>query len=143
MTTYRTIPELFDDYAQLESDTERVQFLQHNSTEAVKTMLRFSFSEKIKSGIEMIPEFRKDDAPEGMFLASLWTEYRRLYLFEDKEVARIGLARANVILTQILEAIDPKEGELLIATITKTLHTHVPGLTKSVVDSAYPGLLNT
>jgi hypothetical protein len=70
----------------------------------------------------------------------LYQEQRRLYLFIAGGHPDLSQLRRETLFIQVLESIPPEEAELLLAVKDKKLP--YKGITKEIVQEAFPGLLS-
>ena len=71
--------------------------------------------------------------------SGLYNEERRLYLFIKGGHPNLKSVRREEIFIQVLESVHPREAKVLLAVKEKNLP--YKGLTKKLVDEAFPGLI--
>lgn len=121
---------------------QKVGVLQRNGNETLKNVLQAVFHPGIQFVIKDIPKYKKSDAPPGMGYTSIELEMKRIYLFVEGSLRvdpNLTLQRKQVILAQMLEAMEPKEAEVFKNMILKDLK--IKDLTPDVVREAFPGLI--
>jgi hypothetical protein len=111
--------------------------LQTNDSPMLRTLLQAALEPSIKFDTP-IPEYRENTETDGYASNNLYVEQRRLYIFMDSYVA-VSKERKSVLLAQILESIDPSDALALIKVINKDFDEF--GLTREIVNEAFPGLL--
>lgn len=131
------IPEHFDQLVTMADDHQKADYLRSVSTPALKEMLRLSFDPAVQFDTP-IPEYKPDDSPLGLAYNSLYSEYRRFYLFQSS-VQHITVAKKQNLLAQILESIHATEAMLVERVIRKDLSDY--DITENVVRLAFPDLL--
>jgi len=138
----KNIYEVLEEFSAAETEAEKIKSLQENGSHALLCVLRGMFSPNIEYVIEDIPPYNPSDAPPGMGYTSLAVEINRMYLFEannPKVAPNLSLERKKQLLIQILENLEAKEAEVVISLLKKK--SPVKGLTKSIVEKAFPQLL--
>lgn len=138
----KNLHEVFDELSKTESREDRVNVLKFNQSFALKSVLLGTFHPNVQFVIDEIPQYKKLDTPIGMGYSTIEQEIARAYLFE-KNNPRVSpdltMERRKHILTQILEALEPKEAEIYAGMLMKRLP--VKGLTYDLVRDAFPDLL--
>jgi hypothetical protein len=138
----KTVGEIFRLLDEAKTKKERLELLAKFDTAAVREIVRLNFSEKVKF---LLPEGRPPykplqvppNAPESGE-SNLWSEYKKLYLYIEGGHKTLSPIKREALFIQLLEGLHPQEAELLIKLKDKKLKC---GLTRAVVDEAYPGLL--
>jgi len=117
---------------------DRVRILQENSTPILQHLLRLHYTPGVKWLLPPgSPPFNRNAIPgqEG----NLYAEWRRFYLFFPREGDNLKPAARESIFIQILESIDPRDADLIIS--IKDGKMPYPGITRAVVDKAFPDLI--
>lgn len=136
-TTSLLIPEHFDKLVMMDHDQEKAEYLRSVANPAMKEMLRLVFDPSVVFDTP-VPSYRPDDAPLGMSFNSLYTEYRRFYLFQET-AKHINTIKKQSILAEILESIHATEAMFVERVIAKDLSDYE--LTEDLVRLAFPTLL--
>lgn len=131
------IPEHFDALIPMYDDAERIEYLRSVAGPALREVLRMVFDPSIEFDTP-IPEYKPDDSPLGLAFTSLYTEYRRFYLFQ-KTAHHITIAKKQSLLAQILESVHATEAMLIEKVFAKDLSDY--DLTEDLVRAAFPTLL--
>lgn len=118
-------------------DEDKPIVLQTNDTPMLRQLLILALDPTYVFDVE-IPSYRENTETDGFSSNNLYVEYRRMYIFLDT-YKKIAPARKAVLLVQILESIDVSDAPCLIDVIKKDLSKY--GLTKEIVNQAFPGLI--
>lgn len=136
-----SVSELLKKAAKKSKVADRAEYLLKHDNPTVRKILKYTFSPKIT--FNMLPEGAPPYTPtDGIDVENvLYAETRRLYLFTDGGNPDLKQIRKEALFIEILESVDPEDAKLLIMMKDKKLGAEYKGLTKSVVDKAYPGML--
>lgn len=134
------IDTIFKDLEKISSRKEKVNFLKsHRPNKLMLQLLKYAFDPAIKFDLpEGAPPFKENDilAEDD---SGLYGEQRRLYLFIEGGNPNLKPIKREMLFIEVLESINPKEAKVLIAVKDKKLP--YKGLTKKLVEEAFPGLL--
>lgn len=135
------IPEVFEQFESLTKKEEKVKLLKENNHPALQDILRINFDADVVSVLPAgAPPYEKDDAPKGHSSSSLFKLHRQFkYFFKGPFANQVQPIRREGIFLNILESIHPAEADVLVAAKDRKLK--VKGLTKALVDEAFPGLI--
>jgi hypothetical protein len=135
------IPEVFEQFEKLTKKEDKVNLLKENNHPALRDILRVAFDADIVSVLPKgAPPYEKDDAPKGYSSSSLFRTHKQFKYFFKGSIANAAKPiRREGIFLNVLESIHPTEAELLVAAKDKNLK--VKGLTKALIDEAFPGLI--
>lgn len=135
------IPEVFEKFESLTKKEEKVKLLKENTHPALRDILRINFDADVVSVLPAgAPPYEKDDAPKGHSSSSLFKLHRQFkYFFKGPFANQVKPIRREGIFLNILESIHPTEADVLVAAKDRKLK--VKGLTKALVDEAFPGLI--
>lgn len=135
------IPEVFNQFKGLTKKDERIALLKKYDHPALRDILRVGFDADIVSVLPKgAPPYEKDDAPEGMSQTSLYRTHKQFkYFFKGPVANSAEPIRREGIFLNIIETMHPTESEVLIAAKDKKLK--IKGLTKALIDEAFPGLI--
>ena len=135
------IPEVFERFESLTKKEDKVKLLKENNHPALKDILRINFDADVVSVLPAgAPPYEKDDAPKGHSSSSLFKLHRQFkYFFKGPFANQVQPIRREGIFLNILESIHPTEADVLVAAKDRKLK--VKGLTKALVDEAFPGLI--
>lgn len=134
------ISKIFEDVAAIKTKKDRVNFLKsHAPNKTMLRLLKYTFDPNIEFDLPPgSPPFEKNEILEEDD-SGLYQEDRRLYLFVKGGKPELHPIKRETLFIQVLESINPKEAELLLAVKEKKLP--YKGLTKAVVQEAFPNLL--
>ena len=135
------IPEVFEKFESLTKKEEKVKLLKENTHPALRDILRINFDADVVSVLPLgAPPYEKDDAPKGHSSSSLFKLHKQFkYFFKGPFANQVKPIRREGIFLNILESIHPTEADVLVAAKDRKLK--VKGLTKALVDEAFPGLI--
>lgn len=142
----KMIYEILDQVKNATDKNLKINTLRANNTQALREVLKYSFLPHLKFFTNQVPKYKPDNPPEGMSFNSLFNECRRFYILTEEPVEfslcgkRTNANRKMEILTQILENIHPNEAEVLSRMVTGDFSKYY-GITKKLVEEAFPGLL--
>lgn len=135
-----TIPEILKKISQADTREEKIKMLREHSSLGLKQILHYALFDNSKWYREDLPPFTVDEAPEGLSIANLFNEVRRLYIF--KESYNLPKERKDVLLIQMLEALNQDETILLKELFGKTF-TKRYAINKKLVQDAFPDMANS
>ena len=135
------IPEVFEQFESLTKKEEKVKLLKENNHPALQDILRINFDADLVSVLPAgSPPYEKDDAPKGYSANSVFRLHKQFkYFFKGPFANQVKPIRREGIFLNILESIHPTEADVLVAAKDRKLK--VKGLTKALVDEAFPGLI--
>lgn len=138
MARVKTMMDAFSDLNNIKSEKERIQFLQSIGSPPLKQVLKYMFDPSIKFALpEGNPPYKASEFDQpGRFLS----EIRRLYLFTENGNPNLSQTRRESLFIQLLENVDARDAELILC--IKDKKGPVEGLTKKVVQKAFPELLS-
>jgi len=130
--------EIFDKVSKIKSKKEKVSFLKHYQTDALRMVVKSSFDPKI---VWALPEgevpFRPNDAPEGTEHSNLSYEARKLYHYIQGGNPILTQSKRESMFVALLESLHPDEADILVAAKDGLLHQKYKGLSKNVVMEAF------
>jgi hypothetical protein len=135
-----SIPEILKKVSKADSREEKIKILRENNSLGVKQILHYAFFDSGKWYREDLPPFTLDEAPEGLSVANLFNEVRRLYLF--KESYNLPKEKKDILLIQMLEALGRDETALIKDLFSKNF-TKRYALNKKLVQEAFPEMANS
>lgn len=141
---YKTLGELFTATAALTKPADKVELLRANGSHGLVFFLRLAFSDVKWAVPSGLPPFKADRAPYGHSPSHLLRELRLLYLFLDNpnEPSTLPQVRREQLFQQLLERLHPDEVSVLSAAKEGTFPEQFK-ITKSIVNKAFPGLLDS
>ena len=132
------ISEILEKVSKIKSKKEKVTFLKHYDSDALRMVIKSSFDPKIKWALPdgEVP-YAKNDAPEGTEHTNLHGEARKLFHYLEGGNSDLKQNRRESMFVQLLEGLHPDEADLLVSAKDKSLHRKYKGLSLSVVKTAF------
>lgn len=132
------LSSIINNVAKKKAKKDKIALLQaHAPNKALLELLRLCYSDKVVWLLpEGIPPYKKNDTLDETD-NGLYAEIRKLYLYLQGGNPNLHQVRREALFVQILESIHPDEAELLL----KIKDRKIVGVTKKVVEEAFPGLL--
>jgi len=132
------VAEILKKASEIKDDAARVEWLRVNGNPSVQTILRYAYDPKIVWQLPQgAPPYKPNDLVDQHH--RLYTELRKLYLFIEGGNPNLKPLRREQLFIELLEVVDPEDAKLLLAVKEKTIP--YPGITKQVVQKAFPGLV--
>jgi hypothetical protein len=138
----KNIYEVFEDFVKAEGKAAKIAVLQKDNRQILKEVLQGTFHPGIKFVFDKPVEYTPSDSPPGLGYTSIEQEMKRVYLFvqgNPRVDPNLTQQRKEHLLIQMLESMEAKEAEVFMNMILKDLK--VKGLTKKLVEEAFPGLI--
>lgn len=139
----KNIYEVFDEINGADSVETAKAILMYNMNFGLRSVLRATYHPGIQFVIDKIPAYRKNDAPAGMGETTIHKEINRVYLFEKNNPRvdpNLSQERKELILTQILEALEAREAEIFANMLLKK--QDVKYLSKEVIEEVFPDVFS-
>jgi len=136
------IHEIFEKAASLKTKKEKLAYMREmGQYPAFKDVLRINFDNDV---VCLLPEgeapYRQDDAPEGYANSTLHKEYRRFtYFFKGGEGMNLAPLKRESMWIDLLESLSEGEADLLAK--AKDRRLKYKGITRKLVEEAFPNLL--
>lgn len=140
--TMKNIYEIFSEYENAKTNTERIEVLRRNNNYALRSVLKGTYDPNVVFTIDKVPYYKPSDAPPGLGYTSIHQELDRTYLFEadnPRVAPNLTKERKEQILIQILEALEKQEAEVYMNMLLKK--QKVNGLNAEIVREAFPDLI--
>lgn len=129
--------EILDKVSKLKTDQEKIFALQNNNCPGLLTVLQGAFDDRIKWALpEGEPPYKPSEAPDTHNV--LHAEIRKMYLFIEGGNPGLKQLRREALFIELLESVHPGDAKILLS--IKEKKTPVKGLTKTIVQQAFPGL---
>lgn len=138
----KNLYEVFDEFEEAKTKTQKKAVIQQNLSPTLVKVLEYTFHPGYSWKIKEIPDnYKIPDTLPGISHAQLSTELRRIYLFQAGHPTAEALneQRQNELLLQMLEALEPREAEVVMGIMRKDLG--VKGLTYNFVKECFPQML--
>jgi hypothetical protein len=137
-----SLPTIFADIAKAKNKEEKKKVLLENDSVALKSLLGAAFDPNIKfllpPGAPPYRDYQGDtNEPNPTYL---YSQIRKLYLFIEGGREDLNQVKREQIFITMLEAIHPREAELLLQVKEKKIKCK--GLTYNLVKDTFPNLLN-
>ena len=143
----RSLHEIFTDVHEETSFAKKAKILKDNDTAGLRHLLRATYDDGVRWLVpSTTPPFEPNDAPEwDLADARLEQEALKIGRFiqvdgqtpvQGRELTR---TRREELFIQLLEGLHPTEANLLMSGVKKKIK--YKGLTKRVVDKAFPDLI--
>ena len=132
------LPHLvMEDFTKAKSKAEKIAVLRSNESWALKDILKGSLDPKVKWHLpEGAPPYQPSSHSEPM--ASIFRENTKFRYFVKNNGVDISQMKREQIFIGVLEAVHPKDAELVISMINKK--SPVKGLTYKIAQEAFPDL---
>jgi len=138
----KSIYEIFDSFEEAKSKEQKMKVIGDNLSQVLVSVLEMTFHPKYEWHFKEMPEnFKPLVTVPGISYAKLHTHLRKMYLFQKghPESANVTMERRKQLLLQFLEALEPREAEVIIGIFKKD--QGVKGLTYNFVKDAFPDIL--
>jgi len=133
------IPEILENASKFENRDQRISYLREYISHPLREVLKLVFDDRYGFSFDDMPPFKKSDVPTGLGMNTLFNEAKRLYIFTDPEVNKMGPMRTEQNLIGLLESVDPMEADLIVKILTNKFDYN--GIDKQLVQDAFPGLI--
>lgn len=135
-----SLSEILEKAAKQPNSQKRREVLYENNSVALQALLKYALDEQVKFVLPTgSPPYKKCELPEAHGM--LYTNLRKLYLFvEGGTPTPIPAIKREQLFIELLETVDPKDAELLIAVKDKSIP--YKGITPKFVNKTFPGLLS-
>lgn len=138
----KNIYEVLDEIDAAKTKRTKLNAIERNLSKTLADVFLLAYHPDYQWLITEIPHnyIPKETIP-GMSLTQLSTEMRRLYLFRkgDTGAENLTAAKREELLVRFLEAIEPREAEVVMGIFNKDLG--VDGLDYKFIKEAFPNLL--
>lgn len=138
------IAEILDMVQGASTKEERIELIKKHNCLALRDVLKGGLDDSITWILPTgTPPYKKDDkSPSGLHPSTLHRQSPRLrYFITGGPGERLTPSKRERLFIEILESIDPRDAELLIAMKDKQLKKLYPCLTKPLVKAVFPNLI--
>ena len=138
----KNLYEVFDEFRKVKTKQERIDVLRRNDSYALRKAAFGVFNPDVKFVLTEVPKFKREKIPEGFSYSHMTEALERVYLFIEGHPnvsPNLSIERKQQLLTQILESLEEKEANVFADMLMKKIK--VPGLSSTLINEAYPGLL--
>ena len=144
MAKVLTIHEILTMVQNAPNKEARVELIKKHNCLALRDVLKGGLDDSITWILPTgSPPYKKDDkSPVGLHPSTLHRQSPRLrYFIAGGPGERLTPAKRERLFIEVLESIDPRDAELLIAMKDKQLKKLFPCLTKNLVKAVFPNLI--
>lgn len=135
-----TINEILTKAGEAKTKEEKIKVLRTYNTMALRDILKIGFDENVKfvfpSGAPPYIPFEAEVPP-----SSLRKQNKRFKYFLSNFNTNLPMLKREKMFINVLESIDKEDAKLLIDAKDKKLNGRYKGITKKLVQDAFPGLL--
>jgi hypothetical protein len=139
----KNIFEVLDEIEEAKTKKDKMEVIEKNLSKVLVLVFELAYHPQIEWLIKEMPDNYKipTDTLPGISRTQLSTEIRKLYMFRkgDPTAEKLGPQKRNELLIQMLEALEPREAEVIIGIFQKDLG--VKGLNYKFLKEAFPNLL--
>ena len=133
------IPEILENASKFENRNQKISYLREYISHPLREVFKLVFDDRYVFSFDDMPPFKKSDVPTGLGMNTLFNEAKRLYIFTDPHVEKMGPIRTEQNLIAMLESLDPLEADLVVKTLTNKFDYE--GIDKQLVQDTFPGLI--
>lgn len=117
---------------EINADPSKIELYKNDA--ALKIIFEYAFIPEKKFLLpEGEPPFKPAAEPMGMTPTNLFSELRRLYVFNRADLKPI---KREGLFISFLEGVHPEEAKMLIAVKDQTLHKLYPKITRKLLETA-------
>ena len=132
------VHEIFIQINNAKDKPKKIAVLKQHDSTAMRQLLKAAFDPKIEWDLpEGIPPYIANEAPAGTEHTSLLSEARKLYHFVVGGNNTINKLKKETMFIQMLEGLQQKDAEVLIAIKNKNLNNIYKGLTAQMVKETF------
>jgi len=138
----KNIYEVLDEIEEAKTRHDKMKVIEKNLSKTLVDVFTLTYHPQHQWLITETPhQYVPVDVIPGMASTQLSTELRRLYLFQKghPQAEQLTPTRREELLTQFLEAIEPREAEVVMGIFNKDLG--VDGLDYEFIKEAFPNML--
>ena len=133
-----TAHEIFTKINNAKDKPQKIDILRSFDNQAMRTLLKAAFDPKIKFDLpEGNPPFIRNEAPAGTEHTSLASEAKKLYHFVVGGNNEITKLKKETMFIQMLEGLQEKDADVLMAIKNKNLNNVYKGLTAQMVKETF------
>jgi hypothetical protein len=132
------VHEIFTQINNAKDKPKKIEVLKKYDNPAIRQLLKAAFDPKIEWDLpEGNPPYIANEAPAGTEHTNLLSEARKLYHFVKGGDNTINRLKKETMFVQMLEGLQQKDAEVLIAIKNKNLNNVYKGLTASMVKETF------
>jgi hypothetical protein len=140
--------EVLEKAAEASTKEEKVAILRQHESLALKTILRGGMDSTIEFLLpEGTPPYTPEGNPDGYTRSTIQRQAKKFsYFVKGGKGDNVKPLRREKMFIDVIESVHPKEAELIIlmkdkSLIKKTGTAHYKGITKKLVQEAFPNLI--
>jgi len=133
--------EVFEKTNEQKTIKERAAVLKSNQHPIIFQILKYTFDPRVEFALpEGVPPYQDNDPVNAETF--LYTHQRKLQLFRKGSTGdNLTQTKRELLFIELLESIHPRDAKILLGMKDKKLPDEYNKITKKVVDTAFPGLL--
>ena len=132
------VHEIFTQINNAKDKPKKIAVLKQHDNPAMRQLLKAAFDPKIEWDLpEGNPPYIANEAPAGTEHTNLLSEARKLYHFIKGGNNTINRLKKETMFVQMLEGLQQKDAEVLIAIKNKNLNNVYKGLTAQMVKETF------
>jgi hypothetical protein len=138
--TNMRVYEIFEKVAEVHSQKQKAEILRQYNNRAVRDVLKGAFDDTVQFVLpEGTPPYTPGSSESpGSSLLKQSKKFRYFVVSSDRSKSD---PKVEKIFIQLLESIHPKDAEIVVKMKDKDLKGMYHGLTKKLVQDAFPGLI--
>ena len=134
-----SISEILEKVSKVKTKTEKLDLFRQYDNAVLRSVLKHALDKNITFELpEGTPPYRPSEHLDSQGM--LYSEARKFYLFVKGGSPNLKQLRRETLFITMLESVDSRDAELLIAMKDKKLP--YKGITLALVTEAYPGLID-
>ena len=139
MSSRITIAKILKNASEIKDFQERKEYLLKNDSNALRAILKCAYDKKLKF---LLPEGKVPYKPSEFdrLEGRIHQEVKKFYLYLEGGANIVQLKREQLFI-DMMESIDPEDAELLVHIKDKKMP--YKGITKTLVERTYPGLIES
>jgi hypothetical protein len=132
------VHEIFTQINNAKDKPKKIEILKKYDSPAIRQLLKAAFDPNIQWDLpEGVPPYIANEAPAGTEHTSLLSAARKLYHFVVGGNNTINKLKKETMFIQVLEGLQQKDAEVLIAIKNKNLNNIYKGLTAQMVKETF------
>lgn len=135
----KRIVNILAEASNIKTKPKRISFLRENNSLALRDILKCGFDEKI---VMRFPDQTPPFDPIEEENASRYLDFENKTLLNFLPNSKMPQEKAELLFISLLETMDENNRNLLLAIKDKSINHLYKGITKEVVEQAFPGLLD-
>ena len=84
------IPEILENASKFENRNQKISYLREYISHPLREVFKLVFDDRYVFSFDDMPPFKKSDVPTGLGMNTLFNEAKRLYIFTDPHVEKMG-----------------------------------------------------